>query len=110
MCIVAIYRRPQQHLATFLSLVNDYLANLPQIVPTVIVGDFNEDISRSNPSRLLQLMTSRGFTQLVQVPTTDSGTLLDHIYFNGVMQNIFVDVVDTYYSDHDATYLSFQMI
>ena len=82
MCIVAIYRRPQ-HLATFLSLVNDYLANLPQIVPTVTVGDFNEDISRSNPSRLLQLMTSRGFTQLVQVPATDSGTLLDYIYFNG---------------------------
>ena len=109
MCIIAVYRRPQQHLATFLSLVGDYLANLPQIVPTIIVGDFNEDISRSNSSRLLQLMTSRGFSQLVQVPTTDSGSLLDHIYFNGIIENSFVDVIDTYYSDHDATYLSFQI-
>ena len=106
MCIIAVYRRPQQHLATFLSLIGDYLANLPQIVPTIIVGDFNEDISRSNSSRLLQLMTSRGFSQLVQVPTTDSRSLLDHIYFN---EKSFVDVIDTYYSDHDATYLSFQI-
>ena len=52
MYIIAVYRRPQQHLATFLSL-GDYLANLPQIVPTIIVGDLNEDISRSNSSRLL---------------------------------------------------------
>ena len=110
MCIIAVYRRPQQHLATFLSLIGDYLANLPQIVPTIIiVGDFNEDISRSNSSRLLQLMISRGFSQLVQVPTTHSGSLLDHIYFNGIIENSFVDVIDTYYSDHDATYLSFQI-
>ena len=108
MCIIAVHRRPQQHLATFLSL-GDYLANLPQIVPTIIVSDFNEDISRSNSSRLLQLMTSRGFSQLLQVPTTDSGSLLDHIYFNGIIENSFVDVIDTYYSDHDATYLSFQI-
>ena len=91
MCIIAVYRHPQQHLATFLSLIGDYLANLPQIVPTIIVGDFNEDISRSNSSRLLQLMTSRGFSRLVQVPTTDTGSLLDHVCFNGVMENIFVD-------------------
>ena len=99
----------QQHLASFLSLVGDYLANLPQMVPTIIVDDFNEDISRSNSSRLLQLITSRGFSQLVQVPTTDSGSLLDHIYFNGIIENSVVDVMDTYYSDHDATYLSFQI-
>ena len=107
MCIIAVYRRPQ--LATFLSL-GDYLANLPQIVPTIIVDDFNEDSSRSNSSRLLQLMTSRGFSQLVQVPTTDSGSLLDHIYFNGIIENSFVDVIDTYYLDHDATCLSFQIL
>ena len=110
MRIIAVYRRPQQHLATFLSLIEAYLANLPQIVPTIILGDFNEDISRSNSSTLLQLMTSRGFSQLVQVPTTDSGSLLDHIYFNGTVEKTFVDVIDTYYSDHDATYLSFQIL
>ena len=48
-------------------------------------------------------MSSRGFSQLVQVPTTDSGSLLDHIYYNSIAENTFVDIVDTYYSDHDAT-------
>ena len=77
------------------------------MVPTIIVGDFNEDLlSRSTSSRILQLMSSRGFSQLVQVPTTDSGSLLDHIYYNGITEDAVVDVIDTYYSDHDATYLS----
>jgi len=50
-------------------------------------------------------MSSRGFTQLVQVATTDAGSLLDHIYFNHATDATSIDVIDTYYSDHDATYL-----
>ena len=52
---------------------------------------------------MLQLMSSRRFSQLVQVPTTDSGSLLDHIYYNGAVNDALIDVVDTYYSDHDVT-------
>ena len=107
MCILAVYRRPQQPLATFLSLVDQFVSNLPQIVPTIILGDFNDDLLKtSNSSRLLQLMSSKGFSQLVQASTTDSGSLLDHIYCNSVGVDIYVDVVDTYYSDHDATCIS----
>ena len=94
MCIVAV------------SLMDEFLSNLPQIVPTIILGDFNENLlSMSSPSPLLELMSSTGFFQLVQVPTTDSGSLLDHIYYNGAANDTFIDVVDTYYSDHDATCL-----
>ena len=96
MCLVTVYRRPQQELAVFLSLLGNYLANLPQMVPTIIVGDFNEDLlSRLTSSRILKLMSSRGFSQLVQVPTTDSGSLLDHIYYNGITEDAVVDVIDT---------------
>ena len=35
-----------------------------------------------------------------------TGSLLDHIYFNGNAADASVDVIDTYYSDHDATFLS----
>ena len=52
-------------------------------------------------------MSSRGFSQLVEVPTSDSGSLINHIYYNSIAENTFVDVVNTYYSDHDTTYLSF---
>ena len=44
LCLVTVYRRPQQQLVAFLSLLGNYLANLPQMVPTIIVGDFNEDL------------------------------------------------------------------
>ena len=104
MRILTVYRRPQQPLATFLSLFGNYLTSLPQIVPTIIFGDFNEGLLTS--SRVLQFMSSIGFSQLVQVPITDSGSLLDHIYYNGIIEDTVVDVIDTYYSDHDATYLS----
>ena len=104
MCILTVYRRPQQPMATFLSLMDEFISNLPQIVPTIILGDFNDDLlSTSSPSRLLQFMSSNGFFQLVQVPTTDSGSLLDHIYCNSVGDDAYVD---TYYSDHDTTYVS----
>jgi ATP-dependent DNA helicase PIF1 len=105
MCIVVVYKRPQQPLQSFLLLLSDYISNLPQIVPTILLGDFNNNLlTPSSSSQLLQLMLS----QLVQVPTTDSGSLLDHIYYNGATDGTFVDVVDTYYSDH-ATYLSVQL-
>jgi len=42
---------------------------------------------------------------MVAQPTTNSGSLLDHIYVNFPESKLTVDVVDTYYSDHDGTYL-----
>ena len=47
-----------------------------------------------------------GFTQLLKSPTTDQGTLLDHVYCSGALNGIVVEVSDTYYSDHDAVYSS----
>ena len=107
MCVIAVYRRPQQLLTAFLDSFRNYMSNLPQIMPTIILGDFNDNLlSTSGSSRLLQLMSSAGFSQLVRVPTTDSGSLLNHIYYNGNTEDTFIDVIDTYYSDHDATYVS----
>ena len=110
-CIIAVYRRPQLPLTTFLPLFTDYLRHLPlSDIPTIILGDFNENVlSSSHASLLSRFMSSHGFSQLLTVPTTDQGTLLDHIYYNrsdaqpGVVQ---VDVVDTYYSDHNACFIS----
>lgn len=92
--------------------MEDYLSPLPhQTMPTVILGDFNENLLPStNFSSLLQLMSSLGFTQLVKTSTTDSGSLLDHIYCNQPSASFVVDVVDVYYSDHDAYFLSLQSV
>ena len=83
MCILTVYRRLQQPMARFLSLMDELISNLTQVVPTIILGDFNDDLSISSSSRLLQFMSTKGFSQLAQVPTTDSGSLLDYIYCNG---------------------------
>ena len=108
MCTVAVYRCPQP-LTEFLPFLSNYMTNLPQVIPTIILGDFNEDLLSKSTSTLLQLMSTRGFHQLVQLPTTDSGSLLDHIYYNGTTEDTFVDVIDSYYFDHDTTYLSLRV-
>ena len=48
---------------------------------------------------------SNGFNQLIEQLTTDQGSLLDHVYFNGVSP-IQTEVSDTYYSDHDCTIIA----
>ena len=112
-CVVAVYRRPQLALRNFLRLVDDYLRHCLQLrVPTVVLGDFNENllVESSTSTTLLQFMSGIGFTQLVTTPTTDSGSLLDHIYWNHPSESCVVDVVDIYYSDHDGTFLSIPSI
>ena len=103
LCIVAVYRRPQLSLSRFLTLFKDYLYHLPHsTIPTIILGDFNENLLSS---LLSSYMLSVGFSQLVTVPTTNQGSLLDHIYYNRSNADA-VDVVDTYYSDHSACFVS----
>ncbi len=109
--VVAVYRRPHLLLSSFISLFENYLNNLQhQTMPTIILGDFNENLAGTSSSRLLHFMSSMGFSQLVKVPTTDSGSLLDHIYYNRpTINDSVVDVVDTYYSDHDACFFSLSL-
>ena len=53
MCIVAVYRRPQQQLPVFLSLLG---SSLPLRIPTVILGDFTSvaEIKYLDDDRQLQ--------------------------------------------------------
>ena len=47
-----------------------------------------------------RLLQSLKFRQLVEKPTRDSGTLIDHMYLNSELP-VTTDVTDCYYSDHD---------
>ena len=108
MCVVVLYRRPQLPLRLFWTLLDGYLSKVPHhTVPTVVLGDFNDNLLATPcQDQVLRMMSSKGFSQLGQVPTTDTGSLLDHIYYSGAFTSAFVDVVDVYYSDHDATFMS----
>ena len=69
----------------------------------VIMGDFNEDVFVS--STILKLMEQHGYTQHVQAATTEKGTLIDHVYIKGT-EDVIVEVVQTYYSFHEAILIS----
>ena len=106
--VVVVYRTPLGSMNTFLQHMDMFLGLLPLNVPTVITGDFNDNLANVKESQLSKLMTKYGFEQ----PTTDSGTLVDHIYFNRQStetDKLYTDVCDTYYSDRDLTYLTFNI-
>ena len=104
-----IYRSPSLNLETLLAFLDVFLSTLPSTMPTVIVGDFNENILHKDNTKLLKFMDTRGYTQHVKQSTTDTGTLIDHVYISKENSiQIQVEVSDIYYSDHDCVivYLS----
>ena len=46
------------------------------------------------------MLTLKGFKQMVKKPTTDSETLIDHVYVSQKMK-VTTDVTDCYYTDYD---------
>ncbi|XP_048251539.1 uncharacterized protein LOC125379306 [Haliotis rufescens] len=65
----------------------------------IIKGDFNENVFVS--SSIQTLMESNGFAQIVSEPTTESGTLIDHVYVRG-LENVSVQILPTYFGYHEA--------
>ncbi|XP_066268348.1 uncharacterized protein [Branchiostoma lanceolatum] len=84
-------------LQDMLTLVN----TMDNTTPIMICGDFNVDLQViDNSPLLLQTMVNLGFRQLVSDPTTDYGSLLDHVYINRHL-HATANVIDCYFSDHD---------
>ena len=105
--VLLLYRSPSmpsQALAVMLSRMLAYASATN--IPTIILGDFNENLLSQSNTNVVSLMSNNGYTQLVRSPTTDNGTLIDHVYYNRPSSDIIVQVHDTYYSDHDSIYCS----
>lgn len=68
-----------------------------------IMGDFNEDILTT--SSIATLMELHGYSQHVQYPTTEKGTLIDHVYIKDA-EHVTTEIVTTYYSYHEAVLVS----
>ena len=97
--VAAVYRSPSvsiQQLVQHMTMLLEYVNNVN--IATIIVGDFNDDVMCERGSQV--------DTQLVMQPTTDRATLIDHVYFSGQCNGMVVQVLDVYYSDHDAVYCS----
>ena len=73
-----------------------------QHVPTCIVGDFNEDVSITSNMHYCTMLRLQGFQEMVNKPTHDSGTIIDHVYVSQTVNTMQTDVTDCYDSDHDC--------
>ena len=96
---MSVYRPPSTPISKFTDELLNIASKLKE-TQTCIVGDFNEDISMTCQRHCSSMLTLIGFKQMVKKPTTDSGTLIDHVYASQDM-TVTTDVTDCYYTDHD---------
>ena len=75
-------------------------------IATIVLGDVNDDTMSNGGSAVERFMLSHGYIQLVRQATTDRSTLIHLIYFNKQCDDVYVQVCDVHYSDHDAVYCS----
>ena len=101
MIVISVYRPPSTAINIFMNLMLEIIAQF-QHVPTCIVGDFNEDVSITSNTCCCTMFRSQGFKQMVNKPTHDSGTIIDHLYMSQTLNTMQTDVTDCYYSDHDC--------
>ena len=86
-------------------LINSVLHETDRVI---VLGDFNEDILFDQEGKVIhEFFVKIGFKQQVTCSTTDYGSLLDHVYSRRI-EDIGIDVVDTYYSDHDQIFCFFK--
>ena len=79
--VTLVYRSPSVPTSTLLTVLPSILSQLTtSSIPSIILDDFNEDLLAKSDLRQPSFMSSHGFSQLVQSPTTDNGTLIDHVY------------------------------
>ena len=104
--LITLYRRSstvstQQFIAIFEQLLSSTALLHAEIL---VVDDFNDDLM-DNTTKIRTCFERNGFNQLIDQPTTDQVSLLDHVYFKGV-STIQTEVCDTYYFDHDCTIIA----
>ena len=101
MIVISVYRLPSTRIDMFMNLMLEINAQFHH-VPTCIVGDFNEDVSITSNTHCCTMFRSQGFQQMINKPTHDSGTIIDHVYMSQTLHTMQIDVTVFYYCDHDC--------
>ena len=98
--ICTVYARPSLSMTLKLKDLQNIINQLPKDAPSFIIGDLNHDLANEKNTSIITELGTLGFRQCVTASTTDYGSTLDHIYYNGRV-DMQIDVVDAYFSDHD---------
>ena len=102
MIIISVYRLPSTPIDVFINSMLEIIAQFPN-VPICVVGDLNENVLITSNTHCCTMFRLQGLKQMINKPTHDSGTILDHVYVSHTLNTIQTDVTDCYYSDHDFT-------
>ena len=105
--VVTFYRSPTYHMELFMDNLIQLLTeiqNLSQL--SIITGDFNINVLHCNENKLVKCLEGYGYTQIVNIPTTEGGTCLDLIFVRGLANMSIINILPTYYSYHDAVEVS----
>ena len=100
MIVISVYWPPSTPIDVFMNNMLKITAQFQHVL-TCIVGDFNEDVSITSNMCCCTMFRLQGFKQMVNKPTHDSGTIIDHVYVSHTLNTIQTDVTDCYYSNHD---------
>ena len=98
--IIFVYLSKNYHRKDLFQILETWIA---EDVPTALLGDVNESLGQPFHKKMVSL----GFQQLINKPTCETGSIIDHVYVNNALKakNVSTDVVTVYYSDHDIVSL-----
>ena len=92
MIVISVYRPPSTPIDVFMNHILEIIAQF-QHVPTCIVGDFNEDVLTTLNTHCCKMLRLQGFTQMINKPTHDSGTIIDLAYVSQTVNTMQTDAI-----------------
>jgi hypothetical protein len=101
---LGVYRSPTASLELLVQILTEILTKLDDRNTVTLMGDFNSDLVDGKPSKLLKqsLCDRFGMVQLIQHPTTDMLTTIDHIYTYSTSLPVKTGTFEMYFSYHKA--------
>ncbi|CAG2209097.1 unnamed protein product [Mytilus edulis] len=94
-------------------LMQHGIQNIPEIqqlsLPSIIVGDFNNDAFQSGENKVVNMFKEFGYTQKVDFPTTEEETCLDLVFVHGFVNNCTATILQTFYGYHDAVKMDIEI-
>jgi hypothetical protein len=115
--LLGLYRPPSGDAKLFLNHLSDILHNIKGCC--MVAGDFNLNILNAHisnpPAQLINIFVANGYSLGVTKPTRPNpsdnqrSSLIDQIWFNGVINNCKSSIIDYLISDHHGIFFQLKI-